>query len=332
MPQVTDILANAKNLCVGVENKGVQEPIPRWMLREGDAYYAAYKNGNFSFYPDGTQERYAFSKGRGKVDVYELLDYLSRNGTAEGVFMEDRDRTESSLKLYANVTGEHANDHVRKGMYIYGSHHDAGDDPKMLQMATTVYPINDGKDKLLYFDLDAPGKIISSFLEVRVLQEDINGEIRIGKSFTIENNQKGIDWAEEQAKKGYETKLSAINQNLLQNGHEYYNRISIVNADTLEEVKPVYNAADNYFRMQKEQSEKRLIDLLIKNDIRYSDLSATDVKNLLDGKETKELNLRTKGGHYYNAKLSLIKNEDGSLSLNINRIQIQSKQSGGLKR
>lgn len=295
-PQVTTDITNA---CpIGNTEAEAKE----WMIapNAGDSYYNNFKNGNFSFYPDGSQERYAFSKDGGKVDVYDLLNLLSVNGISEGVLIEKEDRPMTSLQIYAEVTGEHASDALRKGMYIYGSWNDAGNDVKMLQMATAVYPVNDGKDKLLYFDLDAPSKKLSPFLEVRTLQEDISGEIRIGKSFTIENNPKGIDGAAEQVKKGYDAKLLASNHNLAQDGHKYYNRISIVNADTLHEIKQVYNANNSLLVTNKNKalSDGNLMDLkneLVKIGLPFDRLSATKQKALLEGKP---IDVELKGKYY----------------------------------
>ncbi len=76
---------------------------------------------------------------------------------------------------------------------------------------------------------------------IRVIQHDLHGDnIRIGAAFPIlENTNEWMDTAEKSTVESYE-KNCAWNGGFEKSCHDYYKRIALVDADTLEILRLIY--------------------------------------------------------------------------------------------
>ena len=91
-----------------------------------------------------------------KVDILELLDYLSRTGVEMNqmnIIKEDADEVFGvSLNNYTGVVGNDANEPVKRGMYLYSDAFD--NDAELLNMADRIYNHENESTKILYFAVE----------------------------------------------------------------------------------------------------------------------------------------------------------------------------------
>ena len=77
---------------------------------------------------------------------------------------------------------------------------------------------------------------MSEVLYVRVMQQELNDEIRIGRTFVCYK----IEEVEKSVIKGFDEKVAWCGGFTQENKEKYYKRIAIVDAESLSVIKIVY--------------------------------------------------------------------------------------------